>query len=100
MAQNGKKVGWKGLSYALGALAGLITQRLLESAWKGLRDASPPVPADRRSSWPDALGWAVATGVGVGVSRLLAIRTAAVVWEVAVHEVPPEPALVSEAAPS
>ena len=96
MAQNTKKVGWKGLSYALGALAGLITHRLLESAWKGLRDASPPVAADRRSPWPEALGWAVATGVGMGVSRLLAIRTAAVVWEAAVHEAPPEPALISE----
>ena len=77
MAQNTKKVGWKGLNYTLGALAGLITHRLLESAWKGLRDASPPVAADRRSPWPEALGWAVATGVGMGVSRLLAIRTAA-----------------------
>ena len=96
MAQNTKKVGWKGLSYALGALAGLITHRLLESAWKGLRDASPPVAADRRSPWPEALGWAVATGVGMGVSKLLAIRTAAVVWEAAVHEAPPEPALASE----
>jgi Protein of unknown function (DUF4235) len=78
VVQNKRTVGWKGLSVGLGALAGLITQRLLELVWRHLRDASPPVPANRRSPWPDALGWAVATGVGMAVSRLLAIRTAAV----------------------
>jgi hypothetical protein len=88
-----KKLGWKAISYGAGALAGLVTQRVLETAWKGSRHASPPVPADRGSSWTEALSWAVATGVGIGVSRLLAIRTAAVVWEAATHEPPPEAAL-------
>ena len=88
-----KKLGWKAISYGTGALAGLVTQRVLEAAWKGSRHASPPVPADRGSSWMEALSWAVATGVGIGVSRLLAIRTAAVVWEAATHEPPPEAAL-------
>ena len=41
----------------------------------------------------EALSWAIATGVGVGVTRLLAIRTAAVVWEAATDEPPPEAAL-------
>ena len=89
-----KELRWKAISYGAGALAGLVTQRLIDTAWKGLGHASrPPVPADRRSSWPKALSWAVATGVGMGVSRLLAIRTAAVVWEAATHEPPPEAAL-------
>ena len=51
-------------------------------------------PPDRRSAWVDALSWAVATGFGVGVARLLAVRTAAAVWEAAVHEQLPEPGLV------
>ena len=88
-----KKLGWRAISYGAGALAGLVTQRVLEAAWKGSRHASPPVAADRGSSWTDALSWAVATGVGIGVSRLLAIRTAAVVWEAATHEPPPDGAL-------
>ena len=91
---EGKKLAWKAISYGAGALAALVTQRLLEKGWKLLRHASaPPVPADRRSSWAEALSWAVATGVGVGVTRLLAIRTAAVAWEAATHEPPPEAAL-------
>jgi hypothetical protein len=88
--RNAKGLSWKVLSLACGALAGLMSQRLLTHAWKGLRSATPPVAADRRSSWVDALSWAVATGVGVGVARLLAIRTAAVVWEATTHEPPPE----------
>lgn len=86
-----KKYGWKGLTVGLGALTGLVTQRVLEVIWKGLRGSTPPkVAADRSSSWADAVSWAVATGVGVGVARLLALRSAAVLWEAAVHEPPPE----------
>ena len=89
-----KKYGWKVITLGSGAVAGLITQRLLEAAWKSLRgDMHPPMPADRRSSWADALSWAVATGVGAGVARLVAIRTAARMWEAATHELPPEPGL-------
>jgi hypothetical protein len=89
--QTTKEVGWKAISYGVGALAGLLTQRSLELAWRTFRPAaSAPIAADRRSSWSDALSWALAMGVGVGVARLLAIRTAAVVWEAATHEPPPE----------
>ena len=74
-----------------GSLTALVTQRVLEVIWKALRGSTPPkVAADRRSSWADALSWAVATGVGVGVPRLLAMRSAAALWEAAVHEPPPE----------
>jgi Protein of unknown function (DUF4235) len=86
-----KKYGWKAGTVGLGALTGLLTQRVLEVIWKAVRGSTPPkVAADRRSSWADALSWAVATGVGVGVARLLAVRSAAALWEAAVHEPPPE----------
>jgi hypothetical protein len=73
---------------------------MLAVGWKGLRSETPPTPADRRSSWADAVIWAVATGVGVGIARLLTIRTAAAVWEATIHEVPPEPALAAVARPA
>lgn len=89
-----KRYGWKVITLGSGALAGLLAQRLLETAWKSVRAETPvPLPADRRSSWTDALSWAAATGVGAGVARLVAIRTAARMWEATTHEPPPEPAL-------
>jgi hypothetical protein len=92
-----KKYGWKGLSLGVGSLAALATQRLLEVLWRALRGSTPPkVAADRSAPFVDALSWAIATGVGAGVARLLAIRTAAAVWESAAHEPPPEPALVEQ----
>jgi Protein of unknown function (DUF4235) len=97
---DSKTVGWKAFSYGAGAVAGLVTQRVLETAWKRSRHASPPVPADRGSSWIEALSWAAATGVGMGVTRLLAVRTAAVVWEAATHELPPPAALDVDAVAS
>jgi hypothetical protein len=94
-----KKYGWKAITIALGALVGLATQRLIEMPWKRLRGSSPPkVLADRRSPWGDAVSWAIASGVGVGVARLVAIRAAAGVWEAAVHEPPPEPGLATSTA--
>jgi hypothetical protein len=92
-----KRYGWKAITLGSGALAGLITQRILETLWKTVRGESPPpTPADRRSSWTDALSWAIATGVGAGVARLVAIRTAARVWEATIHEPPPEPGLEAQ----
>jgi hypothetical protein len=94
-----KKYGWKAITIALGALVGLVTQRLIEMPWKLLRGSTPPkVLADSRSPWLDAVSWAVASGVGVGVVRLVAIRAAAGVWEAAVHEPPPEPGLAESTA--
>lgn len=97
--QFAKQYGWKAVTVGLGALTGLATQRLLEVIWKALRGSTAPkVPADRRSSWADTLSWAIATGVGTGVARLLAIRSAAAVWEAAAHEPPPEPGLTESPA--
>lgn len=94
-----KKYAWKAITIALGALVGLAAQRLIEMPWKLFRGSTPPkVLADRRSPWLDAVSWAVASGIGVGVARLVAIRTAAGVWEAAVHEPPPEPGLVEDPA--
>jgi hypothetical protein len=89
-----KTYSWKMITLASGALAGLVAQRILETGWKTVRAQSPPpVPADRSATWADALSWAIATGVGAGVARLVTIRTAARMWEATTHEIPPEPGL-------
>ena len=89
-----QKYGWKAVALGTGALTGFATQRAIELIWTALRKSTPPkLAADRSSPWPEAVSWAVATGIGVGVARLLAVRTAAVLWEAAVHAPPPEPGL-------
>jgi Protein of unknown function (DUF4235) len=89
-----QKYGWKVIVIGTGALTGFATQRVIELVWTAIRGSKPPkLAADRSSPWPEALSWAVATGIGVGVARLLAARTAAVLWEAAVHAPPPEPGL-------
>ena len=91
-----KAYSWKVITLGSGAVSGLITQRVLEKVWKGVQGSSPPpMPADRSATWTDALSWAIATGVGAGVARLVAIRTAARMWQATTHEVPPEPGLSS-----
>jgi hypothetical protein len=90
MRDTEKQVGWKVVSYGVGALAAVVAQRVLTLAWKGIASDPPPdSPANRDVDLLPALTWAIATGVGIGVTRLLALRTAAKVWEVAAKEAPP-----------
>jgi hypothetical protein len=85
-----KEIGWKALSYGAGALAALVTRQAFATVWKGARHESPPRdPADRRVSWTQALTWAIATSVGIGVARVVAARGAAAVWEKTASEPPP-----------
>ena len=87
---DAKALSWKAVSIGAGAVAALATRRALALLWNQF--ASVPAPeqvADRQTPWAPALGWAVATGVGVSVMNLVAQRSAATVWEVATHETPP-----------
>ena len=40
-------------------------------------------PGNHKVPISDALIWMVAAGVGMGISRVITVRTAATVWEVA-----------------
>ncbi|MCU1458490.1 MAG: hypothetical protein JWL73_2582 [Actinomycetia bacterium] len=81
---------WKIVSAASAALAGLVSRRILLAAWARFAPGDPPdSPEDPAAPMRQALAWAVATGVGLGVARILAVRGAAKVWERAAHEPPP-----------
>ncbi len=85
-----KKMQWKIVNVAAGALAAMATRQALAAAWKGVQNEPPPdSPADRGTPLRVALIWAIATGVGIGVMRLLAARGAARGWEAVKHEPPP-----------
>lgn len=83
-----KKLAYGGLSALAGLLAAVAARKIVSALWRG--DTEPPLnPADRRTSWREALIWALATGVGAGVSRVVALRSTAAGWESATGAPPP-----------
>jgi hypothetical protein len=91
MSDTRKRLVWQGISACAAALSVVAMQRGLEIGWRRVRHERPPKdPTDQSASWGAALTWAVALGVGVAVARLVAVRLAEDVWEVATHETPPE----------
>lgn len=84
-----EKTIWKAVTIGAGVLAGVAVRRLLNSAWRGARHADPPSDPFAPASWGEALSWAAASGVGVGVARLVAARGAAAGWEKAMGAPPP-----------
>lgn len=93
---------WKVVSTITGMLGALLARKLIRAAYGAIRnDAAPDTPFDptnARFSWPDALLWAAAAGIGLGVAKVLSARVAAMGWEAATGTVPPgvveEPAVV------
>jgi hypothetical protein len=81
---------WKLVSLAVGAAAGIAAERLVSLGWKLIaRDNPPTDSADRSHSWPETVAWATAVGIGAGVARAAANRSASAVWEAATNETPP-----------
>lgn len=66
--------------YALGAtvLATMAARKALTASWKVATGKQPPQnPAHPDVSMPEAVAWAVTSGVAVGLARMLASRKAA-----------------------
>jgi Protein of unknown function (DUF4235) len=78
---------WEGLaefSAADGIVAGLAAtaasvaaRQIINFVWTKATGKEPPThPADPQVALPEALSWAILTGVTIGTARLLAIRAA------------------------
>jgi hypothetical protein len=90
VVSNREELAWKGVSYAAGAGAMLLSRRVLTAAWRWRRSTPPPDgPAANEAPLGDALTWAIAAGIGVAVARVVAIRSAARAWEAVTDEPPP-----------
>ncbi|MBW3602292.1 MAG: DUF4235 domain-containing protein, partial [Actinobacteria bacterium] len=78
MGQTLENAAWKLAVTVSAVAAGIMMRKTVTAAWKGVRKTDPPSnPADRNTGWPDALAWAAASGLAVGIARLLATRGAA-----------------------
>ena len=58
-----------------------LAKKVIGNAWTRKRGAVPGNPATDDTSWGEAVAWAVVSGVGVGVARLLAQRGVALAFE-------------------
>ena len=89
-AHDPQALAWKVVSLASGAAAGAAVEQVLSRIWQHTSRHDPPKnSADRHNSWGEALLWGAAIGLGAGLARVVANRSAAAVWEVATHDTPP-----------
>jgi hypothetical protein len=63
-------------------------RKIVSALWSSDNE-TPLNPADRRTSWREALAWGLATGVGAAVARVVALRGSAAGWEKMTGETPP-----------
>lgn len=84
---------WKLESALVGLVAGFLAQKLIKLLYHAVRsDKSRDTPFDPRNerfTWTNALLWAGAAGVGLGVAKVVGNRVAAVGWELATGTPPP-----------
>ena len=84
---------WKLVSVATGLLGGLLARRLIRAAYQIVRKDTAPVtpfdPTNPQFSWPDAVLWAAAAGIGLGIAKVVSARLAAFGWEAATGTLPP-----------
>lgn len=81
---------WTLLGTGSTILAGVTLRNALKKSWQHATEKELPLhPEQEETAWQDALAWAMATGLIVGVGRLLARRLASGGWEKATGSKPP-----------
>jgi hypothetical protein len=84
---------WTLVSAAVGLLGAMVVKRLMRAAYELVRrDPDAPSPFDPTVagfSWPNALAWAAAAGIGLGAAKVISARVAVAGWEAATHSPPP-----------
>jgi hypothetical protein len=76
-----QKLFWKLYVGVIGAVTTIAAQRLLKAAWKLVTGNEPPSPTDPDTPVLEAMTWAPASGVGIGVTQIPTQRMAARHWE-------------------
>ncbi len=88
-----RELRWKLVSVSTGMLGGVLARKFIRATYRAVRkDTTPSTPFDLtnpRFSWPDALLWAAAAGIGLGIAKVVSARVAAFGWEAATGTLPP-----------
>jgi hypothetical protein len=81
---------WKAFGLVAATGATIAARKVLETGWRAATGTTPPKnPEHPDVSFGEALGWAIASGVTVGVARMLATRWAADYWRRSTGRLPP-----------
>jgi len=75
-----EKLLWKLYVGVIGLVTTVAAQRLVSTGWRVVTGEKPPQPTDPDVPTVEAVSWALASGLGVGVTQLLVKRTAARRW--------------------
>ena len=90
MGHTMEKTVWKLAATGAAIVAGIAVRNVLMSTWRAVMKQEPPNnPADPATSWGEAVAWTAATGLAVGVARMVASRGAAAGWQKATGKLPP-----------
>lgn len=65
-----EKILWQIYAGALGAVSTIAAQKLITRAWEAATGDEPPDPNDPDTPLIQAVIWAIASGVGVGLTQL------------------------------
>ena len=76
-----QKLFWKLYAGAIGAVTTIAAQRLLKAGWKFVTGKEPPSITDPDTPVLQAMTWALASAIGIGVTEVLIQRMAARHWE-------------------
>jgi len=90
MVGDKRELLWKLVGMLSGLVAGTATRSLLRAGWRRTKGGDPPTnPASPSTGWSEAVAWAVASGVALAVTRLVAQRGAAEAWKKSTGSYPP-----------
>jgi Protein of unknown function (DUF4235) len=85
-----EKTIWKVAATGAAVVAGMAVRSALMALWRTLMKNEPPNnPADPATSWGEAIAWTAATGLAVGVARMVGTRGAAAGWQKYTGSLPP-----------
>ncbi|AQP46990.1 hypothetical protein BW730_05120 [Tessaracoccus aquimaris] len=69
-----EKLMWKIYAGAIGAVTTIVAQKLVTKLWEVSTGDAPPDPNDPETPLKQALIWAAASGLGVGMTQLMMNR--------------------------
>lgn len=75
-----EKIMWKVYAGAVGAVTTIVAQKLVTKIWEASTGDVPPDPNDPEVPLTQALIWAAASGLGVGMAQLVMNRVVHQRW--------------------